>query len=159
MAWSVTIHQTRSFPAWKTKVTFCIFFVFDQKRDPKRGPKWGPGGGHSQAVIAKREVFFSVLKKTVDTFSENISAYVSVVPPPPCFFGRKTRGGTTLKSPILKKNFACGGLGKPHFWTFQTCSEKTFFFQDFFQSSCQTCPQIFSFHERRKRLLSFVKSF
>jgi len=62
------------------------FFRFFAKKGvqkpPKRGPKWGPGGGHSQAVIAKREVFFSVLKKTVDTFSENIHAAFDAVTPP-----------------------------------------------------------------------------
>ena len=48
----------------KYEGNFFAFFRFFAKKGvqkpPKRGPKWGPGGGHSQAVIAKREVFFSV---------------------------------------------------------------------------------------------------
>ena len=70
----------------KNEGNFLHFFRFFTKKGvqkrPKRGPKWGPGGGHSQAVIAKREVFFSVLKKTVDTFSENIHAAFDAVRPP-----------------------------------------------------------------------------
>ena len=53
----------------KNEGHFFVFFHFfvqkEVQKRPKRGPKWGPGGGHSQAVIAKRGVFFQVFFLTL----------------------------------------------------------------------------------------------